>query len=189
MSFTNNKAIFEQIADRLADEIMAENYPPGGRIPSVREYAALLQVNTNTAIKGYELLAREGIIFNKRGMGYFVAEDARHHIAQRRQEEFMETTLPELFRQMRLLNIGIDEVAQKWEESKEGIIPASSPLLSGGEETQQEILKTTKNDSSWEETTPKAKYRGQSSTICHGEGWLPASPWPPFQPRQLSPTR
>ena len=51
-------------------------------------------------------------------MGYFVAEDARHHIAQRRQEEFMETTLPELFRQMRLLNIGIDEVAQKWEESK-----------------------------------------------------------------------
>ena len=98
MSFTNNKAIFEQIADRLADEIMAENYPPGGRIPSVREYAALLQVNTNTAIKGYELLAREGIIFNKRGMGYFVAEDARHHIAQRRQEEFMETTLPELFR-------------------------------------------------------------------------------------------
>lgn len=118
MSFTNNKAIFEQIADRLADEIMAENYPPGGRIPSVREYAALLQVNTNTAIKGYELLAREGIIFNKRGMGYFVAEDARQHIAQRRQEEFMETTLPELFRQMRLLNISIDEVAQKWEESK-----------------------------------------------------------------------
>lgn len=82
MSFTNNKAIFEQIADRLADEIMAENYPPGGRIPSVREYAALLQVNTNTAIKGYELLAREGIIFNKRGMGYFVSEDARHHIAK-----------------------------------------------------------------------------------------------------------
>lgn len=70
MSFTNNKGIFEQIADRLADEIMAENYPPGGRIPSVREYAALLQVNTNTAIKGYELLAREGIIFNKRGMGF-----------------------------------------------------------------------------------------------------------------------
>ncbi len=59
-----------------------------------------------------------GLFFNKRGMGYFVAEDARHHIAQRRQEEFMETTLPELFRQMRLLNIGIDEVAQKWEESK-----------------------------------------------------------------------
>ncbi len=118
MSFANNKAIFEQIADRLADEIMAENYPPGGRKPSVREYAALLQINTNTAIKGYELLAREGIIFNKRGMGYFVAEDARHHIAQRRQEEFMETTLPELFRQMRLLNISINEVAQKWEESK-----------------------------------------------------------------------
>lgn len=119
MNFSSNKAIYEQIADRLADEIMAEKYPPGGRIPSVREYAALLQVNTNTAIKSYELLAREGIIFNKRGMGYFVAEDACHHIAQRKQEEFRETMLPELFRQMKLLGIGIDEVARKWDESQQ----------------------------------------------------------------------
>lgn len=118
MNFTSNKAIYEQIADRLADEMMAEKYPPGGRIPSVREYAALLQVNTNTAVKSYELLAREGIIFNKRGMGYFVAEDARHRIAQRRQDEFMNQMLPELFRQMRLLGIGIDEVSRKWAESQ-----------------------------------------------------------------------
>lgn len=117
MNFSSNKAIFEQIADRLADEIIAEKYPPGGRIPSVREYAALLQVNTNTAVKSYELLAREGIIFNKRGMGYFVSEDARQHISQRRQDEFMHQMLPELFRQMRLLHIGIDEVEKRWNES------------------------------------------------------------------------
>lgn len=118
MNFSNNKAIFEQIADRLADEIVAGKYPPGGRIPSVREYASLLQVNTNTAVKSYELLAREGIIFNKRGMGYFVAEEARHHILQRRQDEFTNTMLPELFRQMRLLHIGMDEVERLWNESQ-----------------------------------------------------------------------
>lgn len=115
MNFLNNKAIYEQMADRLADEIVAGKYPPGGRIPSVREYAALLQVNTNTAVKSYELLAREGIIFNKRGMGYFVAEEARHRITERRKDEFISTMLPELFRQMRLLDIGIEDVVKAWE--------------------------------------------------------------------------
>lgn len=115
MNFLNNKAIYEQMADRLADEIVAGKYPPGGRIPSVREYAGLLQVNTNTAVKSYELLARDGIIFNKRGMGYFVAEEARHRITERRKDEFISTMLPELFRQMRLLDIGIEEVVKAWE--------------------------------------------------------------------------
>lgn len=77
MNFNNNKAIYEQMADRLCDEIIAENYKADDRIPSVREYAIMLEVNTNTAVKAYELLAREEIIYNKRGLGYFVAPDAR----------------------------------------------------------------------------------------------------------------
>lgn len=125
MNFLSNKAIYEQMADRLADEIVAGKYPPGGRIPSVREYAGLLQVNTNTAVKSYELLAREGIIFNKRGMGYFVAEEARHRITERRKDEFISTMLPELFRQMRLLDIGIEEVVKAWENKGWGGVKAA----------------------------------------------------------------
>ena len=127
MSFTNNKAIFEQIADRLADEIVAgKNSPPrrqtrpkGDAPPPPGEYASMLQVNNNTAIKGYELLAQKGIVYNKRGMGYFVADNARQHIIQLRQDEVMNTMLPELFRQMRLLHISIDEVERRWAESQE----------------------------------------------------------------------
>lgn len=77
MDFNNNKAIYEQMADRMCDEIIAGNYRADDRIPSVREYAIMLEVNTNTAVKAYELLAREDIIYNKRGLGYFVAPDAR----------------------------------------------------------------------------------------------------------------
>ena len=73
MDFNNNKAIYEQMADRMCDEIIAGNYRADDRIPSVREYAIMLEVNTNTAVKAYELLAREDIIYNKRGLGYFVA--------------------------------------------------------------------------------------------------------------------
>ncbi len=116
MTFTNEKAIFLQMADRLCDEILAGTYRGDDRIPSVREYAVMLGVNTNTAVKTYELLAREGVIYNKRGMGYYVSPDARQQILERRRAEFREQTLPELFRQMRLLDIDIAEIDRAWAE-------------------------------------------------------------------------
>lgn len=116
MTFTNEKAIFLQMADRLCDEILAGTYRSDDRIPSVREYAVMLGVNTNTAVKTYELLAREGVIYNKRGMGYYVSPDARQQILERRRAEFREQTLPELFRQMRLLDIDIAEIDRAWAE-------------------------------------------------------------------------
>jgi DNA-binding transcriptional regulator YhcF (GntR family) len=116
MTFTNEKAIFLQMADRLCDEILAGTYRGDDRIPSVREYAVMLGVNTNTAVKTYELLAREGVIYNRRGMGYYVSPDARQQILERRRAEFREQTLPELFRQMRLLDIDIAEIDRAWAE-------------------------------------------------------------------------
>ena len=61
MAFTNDKAIYLQMADRLCDEILADTYKDDDRIPSVREYAVLLEVNTNTAVKAYDELARANI--------------------------------------------------------------------------------------------------------------------------------
>lgn len=117
MTFTNDKAIYLQMAERLCDEIIAGQYSEDSRIPSVREYAVLLQVNTNTAMKAYDQLARDEIIYNKRGMGYFVSPGARRNIIRRRKKEFMEQRLPELFRQMRLLGIGIDDIHKAWNDS------------------------------------------------------------------------
>ncbi|WP_288056424.1 GntR family transcriptional regulator [Xylanibacter rodentium] len=114
-TFSNDKAIYLQMADRLCDEILAGLYGDDDRIPSVREYAVLLQVNTNTAVKAYDALARDGIIYNRRGLGYFVSAGARATIMQARRREFMEQTLPDVFRRMRLLGIGIDEVVKRWE--------------------------------------------------------------------------
>ena len=79
-TFSNDKAIYLQMADRLCDEILAGLYGDDDRIPSVREYAVLLQVNTNTAVKAYDALARDGIIYNRRGLGYFVSAGARDTI-------------------------------------------------------------------------------------------------------------
>ena len=114
MTFHNDKAIYLQMADRICDEILTGTYKADDRIPSVREYAVLLQVNTNTAMKTYDLLAREGIIYNRRGLGYFVAAEARKQILSRRKDEFMRQTLPEVFRQMRLLGISLDDIEKAW---------------------------------------------------------------------------
>ena len=104
------------MADRLCDEILADKYKDDDRIPSVREYAVLLEVNTNTAVKAYDELARANIIYNKRGLGYFVTKGTKRQILKERKREFIEERLPELFRQMRLLDIDIKDVAEAWEK-------------------------------------------------------------------------
>lgn len=115
MIFNNEKAIYVQIADRLREEILAGKYKPDERVLSVREYAVLLEVNTNTAVKSYELLANEGVIYNKRGMGYFVSPGAKERVMEERRQEFLSQRLPQLFREMELLGVDISAVVEAWE--------------------------------------------------------------------------
>ena len=110
MIFNSDKPIFLQMADRLCDEILSGKYQDDDRIPSVREYAVLLEVNTNTAVKAYDELARANIIYNKRGLGYFVTKGAKKQILKERKRVFMKEQLPELFRQMQLLGITLEDV-------------------------------------------------------------------------------
>ena len=117
MNFSNDKPIYVQIAERLSDEILAGKYKEDERIPSVREYAVLLEVNANTTVKAYDLLATDEIIYNKRGLGYFVSAGAKKQIKKTRKKEFMKERLPELARQMQLLDISIDEVKEELEKN------------------------------------------------------------------------
>ena len=114
MTFTNDKAIYIQMADRLCDEILAGKYKDDDRIPSVREYAVLLEVNTNTAVKAYDELARANIIYNKRGLGYFVSPGAKEQILDERRRDFIDNKLPELFRQKQLLGITLEDVKETY---------------------------------------------------------------------------
>lgn len=119
MIFSNEKAIYMQMADRLCDEIIAGKYKDDDRVPSVREYSAMLEVNMNTSFKAYEMLARKGIIYNKRGLGYFVTAHAAQQIKSERRDEFLKRKLPELFRQMKMLDLGIEKVDELWSKYKD----------------------------------------------------------------------
>ena len=118
--FKQDRAIYLQMAERicdeiLCDEILAGKYNADDRIPSVRELAVLLEVNTNTVVKTYELLLQWEVIYTKRGLGYFVTTDALKKIRQTKSSKFMNENLPELFRQMELLDISIETVIKEWE--------------------------------------------------------------------------
>lgn len=116
MKFKEPKAIYLQIADRLCDEIVQGRYVEEERVPSVREYAALVEVNVNTAMRSYEYLQSTEIIYNKRGIGYFVTPGAPRKILSLRRTQFLEEELPELFRSIRTLGLLPEEILQRYAE-------------------------------------------------------------------------
>lgn len=84
MDFHAEKPIFLQIADTICDRILSGQLKGDERIPSVREYGAEVGVNPNTMMRAYEKLTTEEIIYNKRGIGYFVSADAREKSGPRK---------------------------------------------------------------------------------------------------------
>lgn len=105
MEFNANKAIYLQISDAICERILAGELKPGDRIPSVREYGAAVGVNPNTVMRTYEKLTHEDIIYNKRGVGYFVSPDAREKVLEAERKTFFETELPAIRRRLELLGI------------------------------------------------------------------------------------
>ena len=110
MEFNQPKGIYQQIADQVCDRILQGEWNGGERIPSIRELAVNLGVNPNTVTRSYQSLLDSQIIENRRGIGYFVTGEAKQNIMRERKSEFIVDELPNLFRTMRLLDIGIDEI-------------------------------------------------------------------------------
>ena len=126
MQFKENQTIYLQIAERISDEILLGHYATGARIPSVREYAALVEVNANTVMRSYEFLQTQGIIFNKRGIGFFVSPDAKIKIREYRRNEFLKNELPRFFMQLYTLHIPMDEIDSMYREFIENLTSNSS---------------------------------------------------------------
>jgi len=118
MEFKDNEAIYLQIAAWVCDNILIHKWPAEQKIPSVRDLAVELEVNPNTVMRSYEYLQNEQIVYNKRGLGLFVAPDGFDRVKKLRREKFMQQNLPELFKNMYLLDISVKEVEQRFEEFK-----------------------------------------------------------------------
>ncbi len=68
--------IFQQIADQTRSAIRRGSFRSGEMLPSLRSLAVEIQVNPNTVQRAYELLEREGIVYSRKGVGVFVADQS-----------------------------------------------------------------------------------------------------------------
>lgn len=116
MNFKESKAIYLQIADRICDEILLGQYKEEERIPSVREYSAIVEVNANTTMRSFDYLQSQEIIFNKRGIGYFVSPGAAEMILSLRREIFLKEETESFFRQLYMLEIPLKEIEAMYKE-------------------------------------------------------------------------
>lgn len=116
MEFREKQAIYLQIAEYVCEQILIEKTLTGDKVLSIRDLAVKLEVNPNTVQRTYDYLQQKEIIQTKRGMGYFVAEDAEQKIRTLRREQFIENDLPVFFKNVNLLNIGFDEIQTRFSD-------------------------------------------------------------------------
>lgn len=110
MNFKETRPIYLQIADRICDEILSEKFKEEERVTSVRDYAALVEVNPNTVMRTYDYLQQQDIIFNKRGIGYFVASGAVGMIRNMRKDNFLNEEVNDFFQQLYTLDIPMEKI-------------------------------------------------------------------------------
>lgn len=70
-----DRPIYAQLVERIQMQIVSGHYPPGGRLPSVRDLAGVAAVNPNTMQKAFAELERSGLIVTQRTNGRTVTED------------------------------------------------------------------------------------------------------------------
>ncbi len=115
MEFDAHRPIFLQIVDYLGEQILTGALEAGDRAPSARELAAALAVTPNTVVRACLLMQEQGVLENRRGVGYFVEDDARERLRQVRKQRFIDDDLPAMFRTMRLVGLDLADLQQRYE--------------------------------------------------------------------------
>jgi GntR family transcriptional regulator len=119
MQFNPSQSIYLQIADYVCEKILLKQWKADDKVPSVRELAVQLEVNPNTVMRTYDWLQQSGIIYNQRGIGFFVAADGLRSALAQRKKEFLERDLPIVFRNLYLLGMEPEDLKGQYEQFKQ----------------------------------------------------------------------
>lgn len=119
MEFNSSQSIYLQIADYVCERILLKEWKAEDKIPSVRELAVQLEVNPNTVMRTYDWLQQSGIIYNQRGIGFFVSNEGLQHALAAKKKEFMERDLPVVFRNLYLLGMKWEDLREPYQQFKQ----------------------------------------------------------------------
>lgn len=116
--FSNDAPIYTQLIQQVKVGIVAGIFPPGERLPSVRELATEAGVNPNTMQRALAELERDGLVYSQRTAGRFVTEveimiqAAKRGLAQRHVKSFIEAMLRLGFRQEEIVALLKQEIEE-----------------------------------------------------------------------------
>lgn len=110
MNFDDHKPIYLQISDTICEKILNEEYREEERIPSIRELGSMFGVNPNTVMRSYEYLKSIDIIYDKRGVGFFISPNAKRAVKKMYKDDFISNELPTIIKKIKMLEIDVDEL-------------------------------------------------------------------------------
>lgn len=114
----SDRPIYAQLVERIQMQIVSGYYPPGGKLPSVRELAMEAAVNPNTMQKAFAELERSGLLITQRTNGRTVAEDAE--MIQRIRQELARDYVDVFFTRMIELGFSKKEIVELIQQAYEG---------------------------------------------------------------------
>lgn len=124
--FLGDAPIYTQLIQQVKVGIVTGAFPPGERLPSVRDLATEAGVNPNTMQRALAELERDGLVYSQRTAGRFVTEDgaminaAKRSLAQRHVKTFLEAMLRLGFQKDEIIRLIEQELGEE-EENHAGI--------------------------------------------------------------------
>lgn len=105
-----SKPVYLKLRDVISESILDGAYDEGDMLPSVRAFASAQGANPLTVAKAYQGFQEDGLVTVKRGVGMFVAAGAKTKLRQSQREEFINNIWPPVERQMKRLDISVDDL-------------------------------------------------------------------------------
>ena len=117
--FSNDAPIYTQLIRQVKAGIVTGAFPPGERLPSVRDLATEAGVNPNTMQRALSELERDGLVYSQRTAGRFVTEDntminaAKRSLAERHVKSFLEAMLGLGFQRQEIISLIEQEIGEE----------------------------------------------------------------------------
>lgn len=109
----DKQPIYQQLADRLAAQLLDGDPPEGEALPSVRTLAGQYLLNPLTVNRALQALGDAGLLETRRGIGLYVRPGARERLRAAERERFLNEEWPRLRARLKRLGIGPEQL--DWE--------------------------------------------------------------------------
>ena len=114
-SWNDQAPIYQQLADRLASQLLDGDPPEGEALPSVRTLASQYLINPLTVSRALQALVDAGLVESRRGGGMYVRDGARIRLLHTEREQFLQEEWPRLREKLRRLGLRPQDL--KWEDA------------------------------------------------------------------------